>query len=421
MPYSAIGVEVGPTRLRALRLGSRGRIEAMEVAWAPRPPLDSIAALRERFGSRNVVAAALDMSGIFVKRLQLPPLSMEERRRIVATDPQRYFPVLDDTLVAGVRDDDLVVAARAEPFDTWAEALGALGSVERMEPSPVALVRHLAAHGIEDGLLVMADPGSPEAILARFQQRRIGALRKLPSGVGELSELVVTAYPPVRACALHPWREDLAGELGRRLPPGTVVPVPAPPGAPDSFAVAHGAALGLDGGAELTLVSPALARRTSAAIRRRALVHIAVLVAALGFLGWSLDHRRTATLRALDARIAALHEEATPVLELRDRAASIAAEVAVVSVEASARANPLDVLLALTRLLPADAYVTQLSVSGEQWELVGLARDAAQLVPLLERSELFADVRFRTATTRVRIRDESFENFSLVFRRVPAT
>jgi len=393
----------------------------MEVAWAMRPPTDSVAALRERFGSGNVVAVALDMSALFVKRLQLPPLSMEERRRIVATDPQRYFPVLDDMLVAGVREDDLVVAARGELFDRWVEALGALGSVERVEPAPVALARHLAIHGVEDGLLVMADPASAEAVLARIQERRIKTLRKIPSGTTELVELVAAAYPPPASCTLHPWREDLANELRKRVPPGTVVEVPPAPGAPESFAVAHGAALGMDDEGQLTLVSPTLARRMSAAIRRRTLLHVGALVLSLGVLGWSLDHRRTATLRALDERIGTLQAEAAPVLALRDEATSIADEVAVVSGEASARTNPLDVLLALTRILPADAYVTQLSVSGDQWEMVGLASDAAKLVPLLERSELLADVRFRTATTRVRVRDESFENFSLVFRHVPTT
>jgi Tfp pilus assembly protein PilN len=111
--------------------------------------------------------------------------------------------------------------------------------------------------------------------------------------------------------------------------------------------------------------------------------------------------------------------EAAPVLELRSQAASIAEEVALVSKEASTRTDPLDVLLALTRILPQDAYVTQLSVMGDEWELNGRAHDAAKLVPLLERSDLFTDVRFRSATTRVRVRDESLENFSLAFRHVP--
>jgi Tfp pilus assembly protein PilN len=391
----------------------------MEVSWAAHPPADSIAALRDRFGSGNSVAVALDMSVLFVKRLRLPPVSMEERRRIVATDPQRYFPVLDDALVAGVREDDLVVAARADLFDAWAEALGALGSVERVEPAPSALARHLGACGVQDGLLVMADSASAEATVARVHRGTIEMLRKVPSRQGELAELVSDSDPAPAGWVLCPWRQDLADELGPHLPQGTAMRAPAPPGAPDSFAAAHGAALGLDDGAQLTLVSPAMERRLSAAVRRRTLLHVVALVVALLAFGWSLDHRRAATLRALDTRIAAVRAEAAPVLELRSQAASIAEEVALVSKEASTRTDPLDVLLALTRILPQDAYVTQLSVMGDEWELNGRAHDAAKLVPLLERSDLFTDVRFRSATTRVRVRDESLENFSLAFRHVP--
>lgn len=393
----------------------------MEVEWAIHPPADSIGALRERFGSGNAVAVALDMSVLFVKRLELPPLSMDERRRIVAMDPQRYFPVREDDLVAGVREDDLVVATRTELFDEWMDALAALGSVERVEPAPAALARHLTALGSGSGMLVMADPAGEETTVARIRDGELQTLRKVPSGTGDLADLASAVDPDVGACVLSPWRDGLADALRAHLPEGAVVPVPVSPGAPDSFAVAHGALLGLDQGPQLTLRSPSLERRLAATTRRRTALHVAVLLAALGVLGWSLDHRRSETLDALDARIAAARAEAAPVLELRDQAASLSEEMTQLANEASTRSNPLDVLAALTRILPADAYLTQLSTSANEWELNGLARDAARLVPLLEGSDVFADVRFRSATTRVRVRNESYENFSLVFRHVPAT
>lgn len=391
------------------------------MEWATPPPAESIGALRERFGSGNAIAVALDMSVLFVKRLELPPLSMAERRRIVAMDPQRYFPVREDALVAGVRDDDLVVAARMPLFDEWIDALGALGSVERVEPAPAALARYLALRGTPSGMLIMPDPAGGEAGVARILDGEIQTLRKVPSGTGELAGLAPAVDPEVGTCVLHPWREGLAAELRTNLPEGAVVPVPTSPGAPDSFAVAHGALLGLDEGPQLTLRSPALERRLVAATRRRTALHVAMLLGALGVLGWSLDHRRSATLRALDERITAARIAAAPVLELRDQAGSLAEEMEVLATEAASRSNPLDVLAALTRILPADAYLTQLSTSNGEWELNGLARDAARLVPLLEGSDLFADVRFRSATTRVRVRDESYENFALVFRHVPTT
>ncbi len=99
----------------------------------------------------------------------------------------------------------------------------------------------------------------------------------------------------------------------------------------------------------------------------------------------------------------------------------MAEEINLLGLEASARANPLDVLAEVTRLLPGDAYLSRLSMAGDEWELNGLAPDAARLIPLFEQSSLFDEVRFRTATTLVRVRDESFESFSLVFRHVPTT
>jgi Tfp pilus assembly protein PilN len=420
---SGLGIEVGPTSLRALRFapGRSARGEAMEVEWAPHPPPESIGALRERFGSGNTIAVALDMSVLFVKRLELPPLSMEERRRIVAMDPQRYFPVREDALVAGVRDDDLVVATRTPLFDEWMDALGALGSVERVEPAPAALTRYLATLGIPSGMLMMLGPDGAEATVARILDGQIQTLRKVPSGTAELGDLATAVDPDVGTCVLCPWHDELAAQLRTNLPEDAVVPVPTSPGAPDSFAVAHGALLGFDEGSQLTLCSPSLERRLVASTRRRTALHIAVLVAALGIFGWALDHRRSATLRALDEQIADAREAAAPVLELRDQAASLAEEMALLATEAASRSNPLDVLATLTRILPADAYLTQLSTSDGEWELNGLARDAARLVPLLEGSDLFADVRFRSATTRVRVRNESYENFALVFRHVPST
>jgi Tfp pilus assembly protein PilN len=423
MTPSGIGIEVGPTRLRALRLG-RGRgngAEAMEVEWGTPPPEESIRALGERFGTGNALAVALDMSVVFVKRVELPPLSPDERRRIIAMDPSRYFPVRDQALVAGVRDDDLVVAARESAFDTWIEALQALGSVERVEPAPASLIRHLEAHEMADGLLVLAHPGGGDATVARVAGRRLDALRKVPFDVRELVELVSAMTSGADTCVLFPWDEGLAGEIRARAGGAKVVPAPAAAGAPESFAVAHGALLGIEAGPDLTMRSASLERRIVAAGQRRAVLHGAGLLAALALLGWSVDHRREATLQALEERIEAVEEAAGPVVALRDEATTMAEELTHLAREASGRSNPLDVLLSVTGLLPEDAYLTHFSAVGDEWELNGLARDAARLVPLLEQSDLFSDVRFRTATTRVRIRNESFENFSLVFRHVPST
>jgi len=419
---STIGIEISAGRLRAYR-APRGRqsAEAMEVAWGDPVPSDSVEALRQRYGSGNVLAVALDMAFIHVKRLELPPLSAEERQRMISLDSRRYFPILDEDLIAGVRDDDLVIAASAAKVDAWVEALGVLGTVERVEAAPSALARHLGAHGSEDAVLVLADRTSQGATLARLGGGTLEALRKVPPGAREVGEVAAEMWHEGASQVLHPFQEDLRRELEGSVESSPVVAVPPPAGAPEVFAVAAGAALGVQAGPDLTLTSPVLAKRLTAARRRRAFSHIAALLAAVSFLAFSLDQRRNAVLESLDQTIAASQDQAAEVLQLGDEAASIRQDLGLLAGEIESRTNPMDVLLELTRTLPEGAYLTQLSSSGEQWEINGLAEDAASLIPLLEQSTSFSDVRFRTATTRVRLRGQDLENFSVVLRHVPAT
>jgi hypothetical protein len=364
-----------------------------------------------------VLSLALDMRTVFVKRLELPPLPLEERLRVVSMDPQRYFPVREESLTAGGRDDDLVVATRTETLDAWVDALSVLGSVERIEPATAALARHMGG----DGLLFLVDPDAAEGAVARVTAGRIETLRKVPADADALAAAAEAMGGNGGHRFLFPWSRELADDLATRLGGPPLENAPAPPDAPDSFAVARGALLGLGQGPELTLVSPALEGRLRALGRRRAFVHVAALVVALGLLGWSVDHRRESTLAALEEQVRVGQAQAVPVLDLRTDAASLAEELAFLARASGERPDPLEVLSAVSRILPQDAYLTHLTVSGGEWELNGLARDAARLVPELEGSDSFTDVRFRSATTRVFVRGETLERFSIVFRHVPAT
>lgn len=423
MPSSALGIEVGPTRLRACRsAGGAGAREAMEVEWGSPPPPESLAALRERFGTGNVIAVALDMSVVHAKRVDLPPLSMDERRRILAMDPRRYFPVRYEAMVAGVRDDDLVVAVALDVFESWVTALGELGSVERVEPTPSALIRHLAVHDFRRGVIVLDDADGGGTTLASLVDGRLAQLRKVYAGEGELPGLVAELLMEGGACTLHPWREEVAVELEAHLGENaTVVPVPTPPGVPGAFSSAYGALLGLDASPALTLASPSLARRVRAVQRRRTAAGVGAVLGALALVGWALDYRRGATLDALEREVAVAEAQADPVLELRREALALTDDLRRLEQAAEDRTNPLEVLQAITRLLPPDAYLTRLAASGDEWELNGRASDAARLIALLEGSNLLADVRFRTATTRVRVGGEEMETFTVVFRHVPTT
>ena len=57
-------------------------------------------------------------------------------------------------------------------------------------------------------------------------------------------------------------------------------------------------------------------------------------------------------------------------------------------------------LEALSKLLPDDAYATELRIDGERLQIVGMTSDAASLIKLIEQSPHFAQATFFAPTTR---------------------
>lgn len=410
----SIGMEIGPQRLRALRFRGRRAVDAMEVEWGAGTPEDSVGAVAERFGRRNRIAVALDASLLMVKRIALPPLPEVQRRQIVALDPERFFPWRGEPLVVGVGHDDLVVAVREAEFDRIADALAALGTVERVEPLPFAVARHLRTLEGADGWAILADPGDRDqaCVVCRIQAGRATAIRKLPLVPRELVDAAGEQGPTT--LYLYPWQPALADALsGLGLAPA---PLPAPQGGTEAFAGAHGALLGLEGHDGPTLVSTALERRQRGRARRRgALAVISVVTAAVIAIG-SAEYRRERSLRDLERRVAQVELQARDVQSLLAEAAVVEREVATLAEVSRERPDPLEVLLLLARLLPADASVRSLHGAGNEWEVDGYARDAATLIPTLEASDRLAGVRFRTATTRIQLGDRDYESYSLAFQ-----
>jgi Tfp pilus assembly protein PilN len=390
----------------------------MEMEWSVEVPDDAVATLRDRFGTGNRIAVAVDVSALLVKRLTLPALSPEQRRQIVALDPERYFPVRDANLVVGVRDDDLVVAAHAQQFDRLVDALSTLGVVESVEPAPMALARHLASVGMAGGALVVADPHDRDAAVALLEAGCVANLRKVPATSSDISDALQGIDAAAAPAFLFPWQDQLAAAIAETSGVECQT-VPAPPGTTDSFAAAMGAWLGLTSPPELALISKRLQRRMAVRGWRRAALAGSALLLALALCLWSIDYRRERSLMLIERRVADQQDEASQVQTLLADVAAAEAEVSTLAAVARNRHDPLEVLLLVNRLLPQNSYLRSLHVAAHEWELDGYARDAARLIPTLEESEVLADVRFRTATTRVQLNNEAYESFSLALRYVP--
>lgn len=101
--------------------------------------------------------------------------------------------------------------------------------------------------------------------------------------------------------------------------------------------------------------------------------------------------------------LAALDERFADLPELRDRLESKRQRASFVAERRRAAVSPTVVLEVMSRTLPDDVWLTELQLDGREVIASGYARDAAAVVPLIEGSRHFAQVRFRSPSTRVEL------------------
>ncbi len=87
-----------------------------------------------------------------------------------------------------------------------------------------------------------------------------------------------------------------------------------------------------------------------------------------------------------------------------------ALEQAVQSLQARKRATPSAVLVIedLSKALPDDAHLTELRIENEKVQMVGLARDSAALIRLIEQSGQFSQATYFAPTVRTANGTETF-------------
>lgn len=414
-----LGLELGPEVIRAVLLGRRGRnrLRTLELHWDPAEPGDAVSALRESLGEVGRLSVAVDLSFLFAKQVRLPPLAPAEKRKILALEPERFFPVRGEELVLALRaEDNLVFAARASVLGPWLAALEAIAPVELVEPAPVSLARVLGRIDPREMTILMEEKDEGVGI-AEVGGGRVRRIRRIRSDPVELAAVVAAA--------------DGAGQMylrplngNREWHPGagtaSAGELPSVAGVPPSHLAAYGAALGLGGELDEALLPAGLTRRIAGRRRRSLALAAVACVLALSFALLSLDGFRSRAARKLDAEIAQVREPAERVLALERRVDALSAEArAVVAIEA-ARLDPVAGLAALTRRLPPGAHLTALRSSGPDWQIDGYAREAAPIVARLEEDSLFEDVHFLSATSRTRLNGKVYESFSIALRLVPA-
>jgi len=111
--------------------------------------------------------------------------------------------------------------------------------------------------------------------------------------------------------------------------------------------------------------------------------------------------RQSLALASLDGEIAAARSAAADAEKLRQEIDQLAGNAAFIAGERSKAARPLDVLAAVTRLLPDDTYLTGLELRQKKLTLTGRSAAAAPLISALAADPFFHNPVFPAPVTRL--------------------
>jgi general secretion pathway protein L len=150
--------------------------------------------------------------------------------------------------------------------------------------------------------------------------------------------------------------------------------------------------------------------------RRRRLEITALLLAAVAY--GLYVHRLDRIRDELEARVAAAQSAAEAVGALSRNLATVDADAAFFAGRRQ-EAPPLQVIDALTRLVPTDSWLTGLVLKRRSVEISGYSPHASDLVSRVERSALFQNPQFSSSTTLAP--DGKREHFDLAFETKLAT
>ena len=376
-----VGVELSLDSVRAVALERwrRAPRAAVEVPWNPARPTDAVAALRQALGPTSRIALSVSLGFLHIKQAKLPPAPVAERRRMLALEPDRFFPVQDqDLAVSLANDDNLAFAIDADQLERWVGAFEEWAAVEVVEPAPLSIARALGSNA--RGTFAVA-AGPDEQGMIELQHGRVRSARRMFGN-----------------------HEAHAASL------------PATAGVAASHLAAYGAAIGVGEPLDSMLLTDSQTARLRTRRLRR--VATASVVCAIAFVLaiWSVDRSRQKRLDRIRQEIVALTPNAREAIDLRDRLAATEREASAITQLAAQRPDPLPVLAALGAQLPAGATVLNIRSNGSDWQIEGRARDAAAIVPLLDRDDRFDDLRFLSASSRFREGDRTYETFSIAFR-----
>ncbi len=139
------------------------------------------------------------------------------------------------------------------------------------------------------------------------------------------------------------------------------------------------------------------------------LMGLVVLLAVSGTL-WAVTHvmTRQAMMEKMDQELARLKLEAQEVETIQQDIKSIQDKIGFLASRRPGHVYLADIVKELSERIPTTAWIRELKLSGNQLTLYGSADSASELIPLLEASPIFSDVKFQSTIRKSKEDKEVF-------------
>ena len=341
----------------------------------------------------------------------------------------------------GVARDALGTTVIANALRWWLDTLGELGG-ELLAALRFAAVPSLAIELGERGWTVVRETGAERTVLGTIDVDRLDddavrrTLRRLlkrdrpePAALLVPASAVLTRVIRLPAAAAADLASILDFEvarhtpftaerayyrhriIGRGAPAGTIdVELTAVPRDLVDGALRRLAAAGLTADSVSALGTPPRERRQrslmpaglSPAFGRARTARILAAAAGAALAAAVLSPIAAAQLRLamIESEIAAVQPAADRALDARERGLKASAALDAVLAAKRARAPVVEILLALTRALPDNSFLTSLQLSGRELDIEGYSPGAAALAKPLETGAALGRVGYRAPITR---------------------
>lgn len=125
-----------------------------------------------------------------------------------------------------------------------------------------------------------------------------------------------------------------------------------------------------------------------------------VLVISLGFYFGALFYKKNSILKYYEKEISGLKEKSLEVEKMIEEADVLDKKVEELKLIFAQRPRAIEIAREITTVLPANSWIKQLNIKGGGIEIQGVSSTSSSLVPLLENSPLFSDVKFLSPITK---------------------